>query len=126
MEAAALGAEVFSTLKSVGFASMVLALCFLGLAAWLSREAFRTGRSLRIKVTPRSLDITIDPDNSRKSDPQPEKEGNLLRVAETESNEERVGRTRSGGSLRRRLWPLAPKTRAPRTDGVNGKANRRR
>jgi hypothetical protein len=94
MEAAALAAEVFSTLKSVGLVGTVTVLCFLALAAWLSREAFRTGRSLQIKVKLRSLEIRIGSESVVKSDSQPKEGGKALTSAETKLSDKRVGSTR--------------------------------
>lgn len=63
MEAAAAAAEVFSILQSIGLLSAVMVLCFLVLAFWASRKAFRTGRSLKLKISPRSLEINIGPEH---------------------------------------------------------------
>jgi len=90
METAAATAEVFSTLKSVGLAGAVLALCFLVIAAvfaaYVSREAFRTGRSVRIKVSPRSLEITIS-SQRRTRDTQPKEGRNETKAAEVQRTE---------------------------------------
>ena len=80
METTAAAAEVFSTLTSIGLLGAVIALCFLGFAVWVSREAFRTGRSLRLKVSPRSLEIDLGSDNRGPQGTQP-KEGEMKRVA---------------------------------------------
>jgi hypothetical protein len=82
METAAAAAEVFSTLKSVGMVGAVLALCFLAVAAvfaaFVSREAFRTGRPVRIKVSPRSLEVTIGSQRSIRDSQPKEEEGDQI------------------------------------------------
>lgn len=89
METAATVAEVFSTLKSVGLLGAAIALCFLGFAVWVSREAFRTGRTLRLRVSPHSLEISLGPERETQGT-QLEK-GETSTSAETCSHETSVG-----------------------------------
>ena len=100
MEAAAAVAEVFSTLKSVGLLGAAIVLCFLGLAAWVSREALRTGRPFRIKVSPRSLEIRVDPEQSTHY-AQPKKGGAEATSTEPNVRKSRVGRHRKDGGRQR-------------------------
>jgi hypothetical protein len=66
MRTSAASAEaVLRALGSVEISGLIIALCLLGIVFIAIRRAFRTGRSLDIRVTPRSLDLHIGPGNQR-------------------------------------------------------------
>lgn len=84
MGATAFVAEVLKTLEPVGVAGLILVLCFLGIAIWITRKALRDGLPVRVKVTYRSLDYSIGAKEDNQTDTLPQKGGTLNEAAGTE------------------------------------------
>lgn len=101
MEAAAVAAEVFSILQPIGLLGAVMVLFFLLYALWASSKAFRTGRSLRLKISPRSLEVNIGPERET-CDLQLEKGEGEHRPAGTAADERKRDEDTEEGVLRHR------------------------
>lgn len=86
MGAAALVAEVLKTLEPLGVAGLILVLCFLGFAFWITRKALQNGLPVRVKVTYRSLDYSIGAKGDNQTDTRPRKGGKLNEAVEAESD----------------------------------------
>jgi hypothetical protein len=86
MGTAALAAEVLKTLEPLGVAGLILVLCFLGFALWITRKAFRNGLPVWVKVTYRSLEYSIGAKGDNQIDPLPQEGGKLDVAVEPKSD----------------------------------------
>src|SRR5690349_13993139 len=70
-------AEIFTNLAPYGLAGLALVLCFIGIALWVTRGALKADKTVKVKITLRSLEYEIGSKETNKPDALPQDRGRL-------------------------------------------------